>query len=77
MKAQITIQIETSLAETEIFQRPESEQRYKNCITCGQGLQPFKHGKCPLCKTGNWFIQFENTQVPKIDKLGIMELIDN
>lgn len=77
MKAQITIQIQTTSTESEIFETPVLDQRYKNCITCGQELQPFKHGKCPLCKADNWIIQFEKPQIPKIEKLGIVELTDN
>jgi len=77
MKAQITIQIQTSLAEPELFENPGPRQRYKDCINCGQGLLPFKHGKCPLCKVNNWIIKYEKPQIHRTNKLGIVELIVN
>jgi len=36
-----------------------ADSLYKNCITCGQGLEPFKHGICRLCGENNWIIAFE------------------
>ncbi len=39
-----------------------ADSLYKNCITCGQGLEPFKHGICNLCGENNWTIEFEKSQ---------------
>lgn len=47
---------------------------YKDCINCGQGQLPFKHGICPRCGTNNWNTE---TEKHKVEKLGIKELMDN
>ena len=57
--------------------RPEfddDDSLYKECIQCGQGQIPFKHGFCPKCGENNRIVKIEK---PKVEKLGIKELMDN
>jgi len=65
-------------SDSSIFPEPDDDNHiYKNCIQCGQAQYPHKHGMCHICGTTNWTINYENPRIYKIEKLGIVELMDN
>ena len=85
------LQINKELPEgTEIFIESELEYngKYKQCPYCGQSKIPFKRGVC-ICGRQVGDIQYvDNAQLfsenwyeyigkPKVEKLGIAELMDN
>ena len=72
---QETIQKSNESDSSNFTKQDDEGSYYKNCIQCGQNLFPFKHGICRLCGQNNWTVDFEKR--PKIDKLGIKELMDN
>ena len=50
--------IESSLSEN-FCEFDDDNSLYKNCINCGQGQYPFKHGICRICGDLNWNVRYE------------------
>jgi hypothetical protein len=90
MKTQVVIKIELPSGSEVISKKidPADEQKYKQCPYCGQSKIPFKMGVC-ICgkQVGNityvnnaetyaksWYAYLKK---PKVEKLGIVELMDN
>ncbi|MDH3764807.1 MAG: hypothetical protein OER82_03250 [Nitrosopumilus sp.] len=87
MKAEITIQIE--ILEPKVFENTDFDKSHKTCSICGQAKIPFKLGVC-VCGNQMGKIQFVNdteqfaqnhynsyAEMPKVEKLGIVEMMDN
>ena len=55
------IQNKTSLRQVVEFD--DNDNLYKNCIRCGQGQFPFKHGICLRCGENNFTIDFEKSKI--------------
>ena len=88
MKAKITIPIMIK-PEPEVFPKAVSEESFKTCPYCGQNRIPFKKGIC-ICRAqvgdivyvkdakkfakGHYYTYIGT---PKVEKLGIAELMDN
>ena len=89
MNTELLIKIELPHG-SEVFEKnePDYNQNYKQCPYCGQSKVPFKMGVCVCGKqvgnityinnaetyAKNWY-NWIGTQ--KVEKLGIVELIDN
>lgn len=69
--------IQKESKQSHFFEFDDDGSDYKSCNNCGQGQYPHKHGICHICGTGNWTINFEKKRIYKIEKLGIVELVDN
>lgn len=78
------------MLEPEIFPNAVStDQSHKTCPYCGQGRIPFKLGVCVCGKQVGKIQYVKNTEkfaksqyysyigTPKVEKLGIAELMDN
>ena len=92
MKAELLIKIELP-SDSIIFKKIESTdniQKYKECPYCGQAKLPFKLGVCTECGKQVGSITYVNNaesyaknwyeyigKRPKVEKLGIEELMDN
>ena len=80
--------ITAEIKEPEIFEKTDSNESYKICPYCGQRKIPFKMGVCvcgkqvgsiqyvkdPKKYAKHWYSYIDSS---KVEKLGIIELIDN
>ncbi len=47
MNVQLNVQV---IISEEIFEKSKSNEPQKNCPQCGQGMVPFRYGRCFVCK---------------------------
>ena len=60
--------------------RIECMSRFEHkCDMCGQGREMFTlEGQCPICKHDSCtYVEKNRLEIPKIEKMGIKELLDN
>lgn len=55
MNVQLNVEVRTP---EEIFEKCKSNEPQKNCPQCGQGMIPFRYGRCFVCKKQISYIQY-------------------
>ena len=55
--------IQNKASLRQVVEFDDDSNLYKNCIRCGQGQYPFKHGICLRCGENNFIIDFEKSKI--------------